>query len=451
VSTTNLLNIDGQKSSGAGTPDANGAVGATQFVQTVNTSYTVYNKTTGAIEFGPFDLSTIWTSLGGLCSMGTTGATRETDPVVLYDKPAARWVISEIAFTTDRSDNMACWAVSTTSDATGSYHLYSMDFGRNFPDYPKMATWPDAYYTSFNMFTNCSQRSGCTLFQGAKVCALNRSAMLQGLSMSAQCFQRATEDMSFLPSDLDGKTLPPSGSPNYFVEILGTGSTLLVFKFHVDFTNSADTTFSRVGGVSGIAPFSRACGGDFPCIPQPSPGELLDSVGDRLMFRLAYRNFGTHESLVVNHSVNPGIGPASAVRWYEIRSPGSSPFVFQQGTVTTANSLWVGSIAMDKNGDIAVGYSESATILDPSVFYTGRVSSDPKGTMETPKMVVKGTGVQERTTHRWGDYSSMSVDPANDCTFWYTRNTTKQMEASGTPASCPLSSIHVHSRLKNSL
>jgi len=152
--------------------------------------------------------------------------------------------------------------------------------------------------------------------------------------------------------------------------------------------------------------------------PQPSPGEKLDSLGDRLMYRLAYRNFTDHEALVVNHTVKGG--PLAGIRWYEIRSP-ATPTVFQQGTLTNAGiNFWLGSIAMDKVGDIALGFSASSSSIDPTIAYTGRVPTDPVNTMEPLKVVIKGTGVQESTFNRWGDYSSMSIDPSDDCTFFFT-------------------------------
>lgn len=409
VSTTNMLNFDGQAESGFIPPDTNGAVGFNQFVQVVNDSFAIFDKTTGTLLKGPLDLQALWANLPGLCATGD-----ESDPVVLYDKAANRWVFSKIAFNNDLSSNSVCIAVSSTADATGIYHVYSRDFGGDFPDYPKIATWPDAYYLAVNIFT-----SGGTLFKGAEVCAFDRSAMLAGNPLNVQCFQRASGDFSYLPSDLDSRRLPPAGSPNYFLELLP--SNLLLFAFHVDFTNPANSTFSRVGVVSGVAPFTKACGGGI-CIPEPAPGELLDSLADRLMFRLSYRNFGGHETLLVNHSVRPGTGPAAGVRWYEIRSPGSAPFVFQQGTVAgPLTSFWMGSIAMDKLGDIALGFSASSTSMDPSIFYTGRVPADPLGTMEMLQLIERGTGVQTHGMHRWGDYSSMSIDPIDECTFWYTQ------------------------------
>jgi hypothetical protein len=195
---------------------------------------------------------------------------------------------------------------------------------------------------------------------------------------------------------------------------------LNLFKFHVDFTNPSKSTFSGPIQLT-VAAYQFACDGGI-CIPQPSPGEALDALSDGLMYRLPYRNFGNHESLVANHAIAPTKGDAfSAVRWYEIRNPSSAPNLYQSGTFSLfhSGSVWMASIAMDKAGDIALGFSASSPDLDPSILYTGRVPSDPLGTMESPTVVKKGTGVQEVSFNRWGDYSSMAIDPSDDCTFWY--------------------------------
>jgi len=220
-----------------------------------------------------------------------------------------------------------------------------------------------------------------------------------------------------MPADLDGATAPPSGAPNYELE-LATATTLKLFKFHPDFTNPANATFTGPKSIT-VAAYTDACATTGACIPQPSGGELLDSLGDRLMYRLAYRNFGDHESMVVNHSVKGSGTTTSAVRWYEIRSPATTPIVFQSGTVGGTLAFWMGSIGMDKNGDIALGFSGSSSTVDPSIAYVGRVPSDALGKMESAKLVIKGTGVQKNSFNRWGDYSSMQIDPTDDCTFWY--------------------------------
>ena len=384
-------------------PDTNGTVGATQYVQWVNSSFAIFNKSTGALIAGPTAGNTLWSGFGGGCQTNNDG-----DPVVLYDKAAQRWVFSQFSVST--TPYLQCVAVSTTSDATGTYNRYSFQYS-GFDDYPKMAVWSDAYYETFNIF------AGGTTFSGADACAYNRTAMLAGSAATQVCFQQSTAVGGLLPSDIDGSTAPPAGSPNYLV-YYGTNS-LNLYKFHVDFATPANSTFTGPTVIP-VAAFSALCSGG-TCVPQPGTSQQLDSLADRLMYRLAYRNFGSHESLVVNHSVTAGSG--GGIRWYEIQNPSGTPTVAQQGTFAPDSSYrWMGSIAMDQSGDIAVGYSVSSSSVNPSVRYAGRVPTDPAGTLESEVNVVSGTGSQSGSSlSRWGDYSAMQVDPVDDCTFWYTQ------------------------------
>jgi len=257
-----------------------------------------------------------------------------------------------------------------------------------------------------------------TSFLGAKVCAYNRSHMLAGLSANAHCLQRGIADFSFLPSDRDGSTAPPSGEPNFFLELFTT-TTLHLFKFHVDFASPGNTTFTGPTTII-VNSFTEPCLPTGICIPQSGTKQKLDSLGDRLMFRLAYRNFGDHEALVAAHSVKSS-STASAVHWYEIRSPNGTPKIFQQGTFSISGlALWMPSIGMDKLGDIALGFSKSSGTTHPGLGYTGRIPSDPIGSMESAANIFVGAGSQTGSLSRWGDYSSMSIDPSDNCTFWYT-------------------------------
>jgi hypothetical protein len=319
-----------------------------------------------------------------------------------------------IAFTNNFSANAACVAVSTSSDATGTYHAYSFSYGTTLPDYPKVGVWPDAYYITTDSFPNGG------FFSGAESCALDRTKMLAGQAATSVCFQKSAADFALLPSDLDGATMPPSGAPNFQMDE-ASSTTLNLYKFHVDFVNTNNSTYTGPTKLT-VSAFSDACNGG-TCIPQPSPGENLDSLAGRLMYRLPYRNYGDHEAMVACHSIRPSKGSAvSAMRWYEIRNPNSSPSVFQQGSAQhTSISAWMGSIAMDKVGNIALGVSGSSSAQKPLIAYTGRVPSDPAGAMESPKIVVTSGGVQTNSFNRWGDYSSMAIDPSDDCTFWYTQ------------------------------
>jgi len=410
VKTQNILSFDGINDSQGGgfvPPDTNASVGGTQVVEVVNVAYAVYAKSDGHQIMAPKSLATFFSPLGGVCATGNL-----SDPVANYDKAAGRWTISIIAFNNNFSQNAFCVGVSTSDDATGTFHLYSFSYNNVLPDYPKLGVWPDAYYVTTDSFPNGGG------FSGAESCALDRSKMLAGSAATSVCFQRTAVDFALLPADLDGSTAPPSGAPNFEMDE-ASSTTLNLYKFHVDFANPNNSTFTGPTKLT-VAAYTDACSGG-ACIPQPSPGERLDSLSGRLMFRLAYRNFGDHEAMVATHSIRPSSGSSSsAARWYEIRNPNSSPTVFQQGTVVHPTiSAWMGSIGMDKKGDIALGVSGSSSAQKPLIAYVGRVPSDPANSMESPKIVVSGGGVQSNSFNRWGDYSSMSIDPTDDCTFWY--------------------------------
>src|ERR1700733_6453083 len=262
VHTIQLLNFDGirEDEGNAVVPDTNGSVGSTQFVEITNFDYEVFDKATGKVLLQPTNANTIFAGFGGSCA-----GTGTADPVVLWDKLADRWLVTY--FTTGED---LCIAVSTSSDATGSYSRYSYSFGA-FPDYPKYAVWPDAYYASFNAYG-----SGA-----AEPCAFDRNAMLNGKSKAAMiCFTPNNNNFSFLPSDLDGATLPPTGAPNHYVELGNSTNSLDEYDFHVDFAHAKKSTFTGPNFIS-VPSYSLTCGVN--CIPQPS-GEELESEGDRLMF-----------------------------------------------------------------------------------------------------------------------------------------------------------------------
>jgi hypothetical protein len=402
ASATVAQNFDGIPSDGFAPPDPNGSAGLTQYVQMVNVEFAIYSKT-GTLLLGPAPIHTLWAGFGGPCSSNDGG-----DPIVNYDRIADRWVISQLEYTFPFGPFSTCVAVSTTSDATGPYNRYQFTYA-NFNDYPKIGVWPDAYYAAYNMFNG---QSGA--FLGSQACALDRSTMLVGLPASQICFQLSPAFGGLLPTDLDGSTPPPAGSPNFYLNF--GASKLNLWKFHVDFTTPADSTFTGPTSIS-VASFTPLCNGFLrgQCVPQPAPGATLESLGDRLMYRLAYRNFHTHESLVTNHSISTG------ARWYELQDPNGTVNVFQSGTFAPdASTRWMGSIAMDQSGDIALGYSVSSSTLFPSIRYTGREPGDPLGTLQTEGTIFDGVGSQSGNLHRWGDYSAMQVDPVDDCTFWYT-------------------------------
>lgn len=410
---TTLANFDGISVSSAGNPcncappDPNAAVGTTQVVEIVNTAFAVYSKT-GSTIMAPTATNTLFSGFGGSCQ-----ATNDGDATVAFDKLANRWVFQQFANIRSASGPyFECVAVSTTADATGTYNRYSFQF-TNFPDYPKLSTWPDAYYTTYNMFT-----PGGGSFVDAEICAMNRASMLTGAAATQQCFTTDPSHGGILAADLDGTTAPPAGEPETVMGIGTTATTLAYWHFHVDFTTPANSTFTGPTNLT-VASYSTACGGG-TCIPQGGTTQRLDSLGDRIMYRLAYRNFVDHESLVVDHSVTAG--SSTGARWYEFRISGGNPAVFQQGTYAPDSTYrWMGSIAMDHVGNIALGYSQSSSTTDPSIRFTGRAPGDPAGTMtQAETTVFTGGGSQTGGLSRWGDYTSMQVDPSDDCTFWYT-------------------------------
>ena len=382
-------------------PDTDGDVGPNHYFQIVNTSIAVFSKT-GTVLYGPVVTKTVWAGFGGKCETRNDG-----DGIVKYDKAADRWIVTQ--FTAGTSPFFECVAVSTTGDPLGSYHRYAFQYAE-FPDYPKVSVWSDGYYVTFNMYQGNS-------FLGAKVCAYDRDRMLIGTAATQQCFQLSSAFGGLLASDIDGATAPPAGSPNYVVNF-GTNS-LNFWKFHVDWVNGANSTFSGPTSIP-VASFTMACPTDvFHCIPQKNTTQKLDSLSDVMMMRFAYRNFGDHESLVVNHAVIAG--SSVGIRWYELRSPATTPVVFQQGTFAPdSHYRWMGSIAQDHVGNIGLGYSVSSTTLFPGIRYTGHLTTDPLGVMgQGEGVLIDGLGSQTGI-ERWGDYAALAVDPVDDCTFWFT-------------------------------
>jgi hypothetical protein len=414
-------------------PDTNGRVGAKQFVQWNNTSFAVFNKTTGALLFGPAAGNTLFQSLGGVCATHNDG-----DPVVSFDILAGRWVLSQFVVGADPEFSHQCVAVSETEDATGEYFLY--DFVTdpvNFVDYPKTAVWPDGYYMSGHVFNSTG-----TAFLAGRIFVFEREKMLKGLparQLQADLKKYGNKpQFGFLPSDLDSLTPPPAGEAAFLIGPHPTSvNRLTSTRVAVTWGGAPRIrlTESLIAETWGIPPcVSDTDVGDHrDCVPQPAPAtptDYLDNLDFRLMYRLAYRNFGgspVQESLVGNVTVNgapsrPGHG---AIRWYEFRNAGSStttPTVFQASTYDPDSAYrWMGSIAMDKDHNIALGYSKSSLSVKPSIFITGRLAADTPNTLGTEALVQAGIGVQTAGAgNRWGDYSAMTLDPVNQCTFYYT-------------------------------
>ena len=405
-------------------PDTEGDVGPNHYVQWVNLSFAIWDKN-GNMLYGPANGNTLWQGFGGICQSHNDG-----DPIVLYDHLEDRWLMSQMALGFPNNFHQ-CIAISQTPDPTGAWYRYDFLISTSkMNDYPKFGVWPDGYYMAINQFDGAS-----FAWAGQGVVAFERDQMLVGAPAQMVYFDLFGTNPNWgamLPSDLDGPP-PPASSPNYFVEVDDDGrgwpfDMLQVFQFHVDWTNPGNSTFTgpqQINLTTAGYPFdSNMCNYARNCIPQPPPGEPVDAISDRLMYRLAYRNFGTHESLVVNHTVDVDTTDHAGLRWYEIRNPGGAPpTLHQAGTYAPDDDhRWMASIAMDNDGNMALGYSVSSNITFPSIRYVGRLAGDPLGTMpQGETQLIAGSGVQTHSSGRWGDYSMMTVDPTDDCTFWYTQ------------------------------
>ena len=431
-----------QAETGFRPPDTNGDVGPDHYFQAVNVAFEIFDKT-GTSLAGPTPINQLWVAAGagGLCQANNRG-----DPVVLYDDFADRWLITQFAFPTDAMGNRTapyaqCAAVSQTSDpVSGGWFLYEFpaedstagDLTTLFPDYPKWGVWSDGYYFSTNEIGG-----------GSGVYAVDRADMLAGAANPEQIYFTQAGEEFFLPADADGPTPPPAGDPAPFAEVDETGSQLQVYEFDADFTTPASSTFTLADTIPVTAFEDDLCDDTAGteqnnCIPQP--GVVIDHWleplnRERLMMGLKYRNFGTHETLVANHTVDVNGADLAGVRWYELRHPGGSWALQQEGTHSPdGTSRWLGSIAMDTVGNIGLAYNVSSTTVFPGIRYTHQTVGDAAGTMDTEQTLANGAGSQTCTDNidtdmdmvndacrnRWGDYSSISVDPSDLCTFWVT-------------------------------
>ncbi len=396
------------------------AVGPDDIFQIVNSRMAIFTKKgkryreTGRTLFGPAITNTLFAGFGGPCESLVSG-----DAVVRYDQLAKRWLIVLPIFRRPDDQPNApyamCYAVSTGPDPTGSYFRYQ--FNRPlFPDYPRPAIWSDGYYLPTS--------TGDTVIQ-KQLCAADRGKMLRGEAANEQC--QILDGVNFLnAADIDGTRLPPAGMPEIVMAaggaqlhgILESGS-IYAWHYHMDWTNPANTSLSGPEKIA-VAPYHYLCTGQLSrCVPQPGTDVRLDSQGDKLMQRLAYRNFGSYQAIVATHSIDTRAG--GGVRWYEFRlSANGTPQLFQQGTYAPDGGYrWMGSIAMDRRGDIGVGYSYGSASSYPGQRFAARLTNDPKGQMTLHEtLLVQGEAAQTDTL-RWEDYTTLDIDPSDGCTFWY--------------------------------
>ena len=433
-------------------PDTTGAVGTSEVVQWVNVSYADFNKATGAIiQLNGQDSTignTIWHNLlpGSMCANNNDG-----DIIVKFDRAAQRWIMAQNVFA---SPYAVCIAISQT--ATFSDNLwYAYEFpvvASGFPDYPKWGVWSsggpsDGYFQNWNNFG-----PGGSGFRGPVMCGYDRQKMLVGDSTAEQiCFQLDQTEDSLLPADRDSPVPPPASEDEFFIGSVGDvdNSHLSVYSMHVSDWSTGSATMTGLGNsqLVSVAPYTPSCDGQYggDCVPQPNvgSGNDVDSLGDRLMYRFAYWEDQPQANATatppvpapvqhwyVNFDVWNASTSSIGVRWMEFTAnlhtvPATSLNVFQQGTYvgTTGDSnyRWMGSLTRDNVDDVLVGYSESSTSVYPSVAVAGRIYSDALGTLSPEVISVSGSGSQEDTANRWGDYSTMEIDPSDNCTFIYTQ------------------------------
>jgi len=412
-------------------PDADGEVGPNNYVEMINLVFGVYDKS-GNLLLGPVDTGTLWSGFDVPDCTDPSG-----DPVVMYDQFSDRWILTQ--FTTAGPEYWDCVAVSTTSDPTGSYYRYAFSTGPNFPDYPKYGNWTDSYVITTREF-------GPTVEYGIGVYGLEKNKMLNGEPARSVRFFIDGNDPTLLPlvgdgllpADVDGKQKPKTDTSIPLVGTQdddaassygGTFDALNIWDLNVKWRSTPLASLALSAQLP-TAPFDSifpCAPGSRDCLPQPGitdASRYLDilSYRQRPTFRLAYRNFKNYESLVTNQSVEATPGVAG-VRWYEIRRTDGTYSINQQGTYAPADGVhrWMGSVAQDKKGDIAAGYSVvNGTGVFPGIRYTGRLAGDPAGQMTLGEgTIVNGSGVQTTTNSRWGDYTDLTVDPVDDCTFWY--------------------------------
>jgi hypothetical protein len=405
------------------------AVGPNEVVQIVNSRMAIFTKkgtkypASGNALFGPVVTNSLFAGFGGPCEQLVSG-----DAVVRYDQLANRWLFVLPIFRHPADQPNApygmCYAISTGPDPMGSYYRY--EFNRPlFPDYPRPAIWDDGYYIPTS--------TGDTVIQ-KHICAADRSKMLQGLAADEQCV--IIDGVSFLnAADIDGPHLPPTGRPELVMAAGGAqlhsifeDDVIYVWKFRVNWEDPAKTVLSEPEKIT-VAPYHFLCNGQLSkCVPQPGTDVRLDSQGDKLMQRLVYRNFGRYQSIVASQSIDTRTG--GGVRWYEFRLDNSgAPQLFQQGTYAPDGDYrWLPSIAMDRKGDIGVDYSFGGASSYPGQRFAARLAADPKGQMTVHEAVLAEGKASQTNTMRWEDYTTLDIDPSDDCTFWYVGDYFKKAE-----------------------
>ncbi|MDP1623629.1 MAG: T9SS type A sorting domain-containing protein [Bacteroidales bacterium] len=406
VSDTTIQNFDGVSANGSYPPDTDGDVSNSHYMQVVNTRFAVYDKN-GNKLMGPTNSSVIFNGLPNNSNDG--------DAILLYDENADRWLFSQ--FSLPNYPNGPFYenvAISQTNNPTGSWYRYQFSF-TDMPDYPKLGVWVDGYYMTTRRF-----QSGTGNWLGPAAVAMDRAKMLVGDPTAAMV-------MFTMPSSAEGtqaadcdSDFPAMGSPCPVCYLVSTATaSVRLYNFSVNWTTPTSSTFNLAYTIP-ITTLSTLNGNS---IPQKGTSQKLDAMsGRRIMFRMPYRKFSAHSSMLINTTVN--VGGVAGIRWMELRNVAGTWSLYQEGTYAPGDGhyRWMGSIAMDSSGNIALGYSISSTNMFPSIRYTGRMNGDPLGVMTiAEKGIINGGGSQTNTDGRWGDYSAMAADPSVNGKFWYTQ------------------------------
>jgi len=451
------------------------AVGPDHIFQIVNAQLAIFTRkggryaATGQNLYGPVSTNTMFAGFGGVCEARSNG-----DAVVRYDQLARRWLLvmpifRRTVFDQDRSapgqparpgqaarpgpaakpgfppslgltppastpspaqpaagTYAICYAVSAGADPLGKYFRYVFERPL-FPDYPRPAIWPDGYYVTTSTGDEVIQKHACVV---------ERAKMLKGEPAREQCF--VIDEVNFLQNaDVDGQGLPPSGAPNVMIAAGGTqlkkileDDGVFVWKFHVDWKNTANTRLVGPEKIA-VAPYRYLCGGQLTnCVSQPGSDRRLDAQGDKLMARLVYRNVGGVESIVAVHSVETAAG-GGGVRWYELRIEKNRDVrLYQQGTYAPDRFFrWMASPAMDRRGNIAIGYSFGGEPHYPGQRVAARLATDPPGVLTFHETVL-AEGEAAQNLMRWEDYTQTAMDPVDDCTIWYVGDYLKKAASS---------------------
>lgn len=399
-------------------PDTHGDVGPNHYIQAVNTSIGIFDKATGT-RLAAFTFDNFFIAAGG---SGACTTLNYGDPIVVYDQISGRWIITDFAFAGSGTTPpyYECIAVSKTADpVSGGWWLYTLTASTTaLNDYPKLGIWNDGIYMSANMFT------GGASYGGVKVWNLNRDDLISGAPLRTVAFTLGTSYFSLLPANLKG-ALAPAGTPEYFMSDYGSNTSMKLWKFTTNWTTPTASTFTGPQSFA-VASFTRPASNS---VRQLGSSKRLDTLGDRLMSNLQYRNINGTQSLWVSRTAKVS-STNYGIRWMEVRNMSGTPSVYQQGTYApNASYRWMPSLAVDKFGNMAVGYSVSTSKMYPAIRYAGRLSTDALGTLnQTEQTMFAGTGAQTSYS-RWGDYAAMTVDPVDDCTFWFT---TEYYETTGT-------------------